>query len=284
MSNIVSKNFGFSTPFLRGYNCLKLPVVDDAGNPVWPEMFGTDRIDALRDAVGPRQFSAQMMLEYISPQRVRLDPGALGIYEDEFDMRTARIGEYSITGACAYWDPSGGRRKSDGSVCVILYRDDKNRRAFIHDVVYLTVDDDDLHPLARQCDMVLDFIRRRGMRRIAIETNGIGGGLPEIMRDVAARRGENICVQKISNSRAKDDRILDAIEPMLASGRLHAHARVGRTPLFSEMMGWSPLGGGMHVHDDGLDAVAGAILTTPVAVRPLGAVGHTFSANTNFKV
>lgn len=282
MSNIVSENFGFSTPFLRGYNCLKLPVIDEDGNPAWPEVFDIDRIDELRRAVGPRHFSAQMMLEYISPQRVRLDPGALRIYEDEFDARTARIGEYGISGACVYWDPSGGRRKSDGSVCVMLYRDDKNRHAFIHDVMYMTVGDDELHPLARQCDMVLDFMRRHGMRRITVETNGIGGGLPEIMRDVAARRAENICVQKISNSRAKDDRILDAIEPMLASGRLHAHARVGRTPLFSEMIGWSPLGGGAH--DDGLDAVAGAILTAPVAVRPLGAARHTFSANTNFKV
>lgn len=282
MSDIVSKNFGFSTPFLRGYTCLKIPIVDDDGMSAWPEFFPADKIDAMRTAVGMRNFSAQMMLKYVPPDRVRLDPGALQIYDAEFDVGRARIGENVITGACAYWDPSTGRKKSDGSVCIILYRDDKTRRAFIHDVMYLTVSDDELHPLGRQCDMVLDFMRRHGMRRIAIETNGIGAGIPEIMRDVAQTHGENICVHKISSTRSKDDRILDAVEPMLSSGRLYAHRRVGTTPLFAEMLGWAPQGGGAH--DDGLDAVAGAILCAPVPVRPIGAATRLFAANTNFKI
>lgn len=281
MSDIVYKNFAFSTPFLRGYRTLKIPIMDDAGTPAWPELFPTEKIDEMRETVGPRHFSAQMMLEYIAPERVRLDPGALILYDADFDAAHARLGEWEITGACAYWDPSSGRRKSDGSVCVMIYRDDKNRRVFIHDVVYLCVSDDDMHPLARQCDMTLDFLRRNGMRRICLETNGLGGGLPEIMRDVASRRGANIYVQKITNTRPKQDRILDAIEPMLSSGRLYAHRRIATTPLFAEMMGWSPIGGG---HDDGLDAVAGAILSAPVSIRPATGMGRTFSANTDFKV
>lgn len=37
-------------------------------------------------------------------------------------------------------------------------------------------------------------------------------------------------------------------------------------------------------HDDGLDAVAGSILSTPSPVRPLGGRIQTFSANTDFKI
>ena len=256
--------------------------MDNAGNPAWPELFPISRITEMQDTVGRRHFMSQMMLENTGDARVRLDPGALHFYDAEFDATHARIGTDSVTGAALYWDPSGGRRDSDGSVCVQLFRDDKTHRAFIHNVMYLTVADDDTHPLARQCEMVLDFMMRTNMRRIAIETNGIGNALPEIMRDVAVRRGANIYVQKIINHKNKESRILDAIEPILTTGRLYAHRRVQSTPLMSEMLGWSPVGA--FGHDDGLDAVAGALAMMPYAVRPQSHRGGVYCANTNFKI
>jgi hypothetical protein len=48
------------------------------------------------------------------------------------------------------------------------------------------------------------------------------------------------------------------------------------------MIGWSPVG--YAGHDDGLDAVAGAIAQVPSIVRPLGHAVQTFTANTNFKI
>ena len=279
---MVSKNFSFSTPFLRGYRELKIPVISGDGTPAWPEMFPVSRIDEMRHAVGARYFSAQMMLEFVAPERARLDPDALHLYDDAFDVRTARIGEYLVTGAVAYWDPSTGRQKSDASVCVLVYRDDKNRHLFIHDAVYLTVSDSELHPLARQCEMVLEFLLRHGLHRVCIETNGIGNALPEIMRDVARRQNVSVNIQNITNHTKKETRILDAIEPVLTTGRLHAHRRIQSTPLIAEMLGWSPLGG--VGHDDGLDAVAGAICAAPVPVRPLGQIIRPFTANTEFKI
>ncbi len=282
MPDIVYKNFGISTPFLRGFKQLKIPVVDSAGNPAWPEMFPVARIEEMRETVGRRHFLSQMMLECVPPERVRLDPGALHFYNAEFDAAHARIGADAGTGAAVYWDPSGGRRRADGSVCVLLFRNDATRRAFVHEVLYLTVDDGESHPLARQCDMVLDFMAGRALRRIAIETNGIGNALPEIMRDVAARRGANIFVQKIVNTKNKESRILDAIEPLLTTGRLYAHERVRQTLLMSEMLGWSPIGA--VTHDDGLDALAGALSIVPWPLRPAGGRVQTFTANTNFKI
>lgn len=282
MSDIVSKKITFSTPFLQGYRELKIPIVDIGGNPAWPEMFPAEKIDDMRRVVGARHFSAQMMLDFVSPDRVRLDPGALHFYDDDFNPHLARIGQQSVTGAAIYWDPSLGRRKSDGSVCALIYRDDTNRRIFIHDIMYLVVSDEETHPMARQCENVLDFMRRCDLRRITVETNGIGNALPEILRDAALRRGADIVVQKISNNKRKEDRILDAIEPVLSSGRMFANSRVKTTPLMAEMLGWSPIGA--TGHDDGLDAVAGAIMSTPIPVRPIGMSGRIFSANTNFKI
>ena len=279
---MVYKNFAFSTPFLRGYRELKIPIISADGTPTWPELFPPSRIDELRDSVGARYFSAQMMLEYIAPDRARLDPDALHIYSDEFDVTTARIGTAQITGATIYWDPSSGHKKSDNSVCVLLYRDDKNRCAFIHDVKYLIVPDEELHPLARQCEMVIDFMMRARLRRISIETNGIGNALPEIMRDVSSRQNISISINRVTNHKKKETRILDSIEPILTAGRLYAHVRVQSTPLLAEMLGWTPIGG--TTHDDGLDAVAGALCATPTPIHPLSRGMPTFSANTEFKI
>lgn len=280
---IVYEKNAFSTPFLRGYKLLKIPIVNATGDPAWPELFPSSRIEDLRQTVGARHFASQMMLECTPLERARLDPGGLKFYDAEFDPHTARIGEFSITGMTLYWDPSTGRRHRDASACVLLYRDDRARHLFIHDILYLTVSDDEMFPLSRQCDMVLDYMRAHNLNRISLETNGIGMGVPEIMRDCAARRGANIYVNKIQNHKSKSDRILNAIEPALSTGRLHAHARVQNTALMAEMLGWSPIGVA-GIHDDGLDAVAGAIADTPTPVRATGAHIKTFSANTNFKI
>jgi hypothetical protein len=277
-----------SQPFLRGYDLFRLPVMDSDGNSAWADVFPPEKIDALRDVVGARHFSSQMMLEYIAEDRARLDPGALHFYDGEFDARIGKItiqqGDSTplITGYSLYWDPSSGNAKSDSSVIVLLYRDDKNRRAFIHDVRYLSVDDGDLHPLGTQCEKVLDFMVLHGVRVVALEVNGMGSALPEILREVASRRGQTAVVQKIVNHSRKELRILDALEPLLTTGRLWAHERVRATPLLSEMLGWTPQGSAGH--DDGLDAVAGALRLTPTAVRALGQHWRPLQARTNFNV
>lgn len=236
----------------------------------------------MRQIVGPRHFSSQMMLEYLSEDKARLDPGALHFYDDRFDPRAAKLGDNLVTGLAAYWDPSGGRIKSDSSVCVLIYRDDQNRRVFVHDVRYLTVSDQNLHPLATQCEMVLDFMCTHNLTRIGIEVNGLGNALPEIIAETAKKRSQRVIVQKIANHRRKETRILDAIEPVLTTGRLYVHESVRSTPLLSEMLGWSPLG--TFQHDDGLDALAGALAIQTIPVRPLGQMIRPYTAKTDFKV
>jgi len=267
---------------LRGYKRLEIPVVDGAGRPVWPEMFPLHTIDTLRNTVGVRHFASQMMLKPVPLDRIRLDPGAMHFYDDDFNPNNAKIGDTIITGASVYWDPSSGGQNSDGSVCVIIYRDDKNHCVFIHDVMYMTANENDEHPMAHQCNRVLEFMSHYNVRKLCVETNGIGNTLPEILRDCASQSGYDIVVQRIVNNKRKSDRIIDTIEPLLSTGRLYCAGRVRGTPLLAEMIGWSPTG--YTTHDDGIDAVAGAIMVTPIPIHPMGRVGRIYSANTKFRI
>ena len=245
-------------------------------------MFPLEKIHELETIVGQRHFSAQMMLEYVAEERIHLDPGAVNFYSDDFDVRLSRIGNHLITGASFYWDPSSGRQHADGSVCVLVYRDDKNRTVFIHDILYMSVMDDDLYPLANQCDTVLDFMQQHSLIRIGIEINGLGNALPEIIRTRAQQKQLQINIIQISNHTKKETRILNAIEPVLTTGHLYMHEKIKKTMLLAEMLAWSPIGS--KEHDDGLDAVAGALVMNPWPLRPCNQYTKQIHAKTEFNI
>ena len=281
MSFRLNKNFDNAIPFLNGYKQLKIPIVDNTGNPAWPELFPIEKIHELEQMVGPRHFSAQMMLEYVPEERIHLDPGALRFYDNEFDTRSAKIGEHIITGVSFYWDPSSGRAVSDGSVCALVYRDDKSKTIFVHDILYICVDENDLHPLTTQCLKVLSFMQKYKINRIGIEINGLGNALPEIMRQMANTKNISLNIVQISNHIKKETRILNTVEPVLNTGRLYMHNKIKQTVLLSEMLAWTPMGS--TEHDDGLDAVAGAIAMVPGVVRSVSQ-STLIKANTEFKI
>ena len=261
---------------------LKIPIIDNNGFSAWPEMFPIEKIHELERIVGPRHFSAQMILEYVAEERIHLDPGAIHFYQDDFDNRSARIGDHVITSASVYWDPSSGRNMADGSVCVLIYRDDKNMTVFVHDILYISVDDSDIHPLATQCEIILDFLQKHKINRIGIETNGIGNALPEIIKRTAGARNVSVNIVPIVNHTKKETRILNAVEPLLSTGRLFMHIRIKQTMLLSEMLAWTPIGS--MEHDDGLDALAGALAMTSIPIRPIANHFGLIRANTEFKL
>ena len=261
---------------------MKIPIIDNDGKPAWPELFSLEKINELKNIVGPRHFSAQMMLEYVPEERICLDPGAINFYDEDFDVRLARIGSHTISSVGFYWDPSSGHNKSDGSVCALVYQDEKNRTAFVHDILYTNVSDDDLYPMASQCETILDFMRQHNLIRIGIETNGIGNTLPEIIRTIAGKKQIPINIVQISNRIKKETRILNAIEPILTTGRLYMREKIRQTMLLSEMLAWSPTGS--CEHDDGLDAVAGALTMPSWPIRAINQHNQIVRAKTEFNI
>ena len=99
-----------------------------------------------------------------------------------------------------------------------------------------------------------------------LETNGLGRFLPGLLRrELATAQVGCAVVEKISRQN-KDQRILDAFDVPLAAGALHAHRSVWDTPFITEMREWQPSRNG---RDDGLDAVAGCLLSQPVRLGRL---------------
>lgn len=255
--------------FLRGYRRLAVPVMNAAGAAAWPERFPREAIAALRDRVGPMQFQRQMLLQPVPAGAVRLDPAALVRYAEEPEYREAQgraamtlLGHRLVAGG-GFWDPAYGLPgKGDASVLAAAFADGEGRY-FLHRLAYLTHDPalpDD--PATQQCRRVAGLARELLLPVIRVETNGLGRFLPALLRRELARAGAACTVVEHASTRAKEDRILAAIEPALAARRLHAHESVFRTPFPGEMAEWRP--GAAGLRDDALDAVAGCLLAEPV--------------------
>jgi len=257
--------------FLNSYRRLTIPLLDAAGHSAWPERFPPARVAELRASVGPLHFARQMQLEPVEEQAARLDPAALIRYGEDTEYREAGgravlslLGRRLVSGG-GFWDPAFGlaHGDGDGSVLACTYADAEGNH-YLHRVAWLTHRSDvPTDPATQQCQAVAGIARDLLLPAVRVETNGIGRFLPALLRREMARAGAACAIIEHASRRAKAERILAALDPLLAARRLHAHEGVFRTPFPAEMAAWRPdLPGGTH--DDALDALAGCLLAEPV--------------------
>ncbi len=255
--------------FLAGYHRLVLPLLDAAGNSAWPERFPLHVVTALRDRVGPLAFKRQMLLQPVAEEAARLDPSAIARYAAEPDYREANgrgvltlLGHRIVSGG-AWWDPAYGRPGSgDASVLACTYADAEGRH-YLHRLAYLLHDPNAAEdPATQQCRAVAHLAQELLLPVVRVETNGLGRFLPALLRREVAKIGAACTVQEVASHRSKTERILAALDPVLAARRLSAHEGIWRTPFPREMAEWRP--GASGVRDDALDAVAGCLLSEPV--------------------
>lgn len=199
-----------------------------------------------------------------------------------------------LVSASAFWDPAFGSATGDHSVFAVVYSD-ADGNFYLHHVEYIQIEQAGVvsehphvlseHPRAggdlqadeatAQCRIVAEIARTHLLPGLTLEINGIGRFLPKILRNELARARVPCHVQEISQSRPKDLRILEAFDAILAARRLYVHASVLKTPFMTEMREWRP--GSAKGHDDGLDAVAGALAQSPDRLtRIYGQGGHNW--------
>jgi len=254
--------------FLDGFIRFELPLVDADGRSAWPERFPPAEIDAIRARSGPLQFSSQMLLRPPAAAESRLDASRLIEYDDEFEhseangRARARIGAVDLVSASCWWDPGfGSERGGDGSVIAAVFTD-KAGFYRLHRIRYLGGNVNRQGDVASaMCAEVARFVESLHLPSVTVETNGIGRFLPGLLRSQLARLGVAAAVREHASHQPKAARILAAFDAPLAAGRLLAHASVLETPFADELGQWSPEA---KCPDDGLDAVAGCLLSEPV--------------------
>jgi hypothetical protein len=264
---------GAGPPYLADCARLVIPIIDEAGASAWPERFTPAEIAALRLRVGPQRFMSQMLLQPVDPGSVRLDPAQLVRYAGDLTLAHGngasilRIGPRRMASATCFWDPAfGAPGRGDSSVLAALFADETGG-FWLHRVLYFRHDPRAAESAAAQlCAQVADLAAALHLPAVTVETNGIGKFLPGLLRETFATRRLACAVREQVATRAKDERIIAALEPVMAARRLNVHESVFATPFIQELRDFRP--GARGLADDGLDAVAGCLLAEPLRLAP----------------
>lgn len=258
-------------------------LVDCYAGAVWPERFDAGELIARRRKCRTlNEWDSQYQLHSKPVRDVRLDPARITPYAVDATLRFANdavgmfLGSVRIAGASLRWDPSGGKLKSDVSAAALVLQDEAGRR-YLHRLLALTgdvaeFDDDGKTITGGQVWQLCDLVKELQLPRITLETNGIGGFAPAILKACLKQRRLRCGVTLINSTANKNKRILETLEPLLLTrGQLWAHVDVLRGPLWDQMQDWNPAV--KEQPDDYLDATAGAIEDTPERIGKI--VGNT---------
>lgn len=252
----------------------KPPVVtiDICSMCSWPERFTRVEIDLKRKETRTlNAWDSQYQLHAKPISEVRLDPERIIPYAVEpvvrFANKTATLwlGAAKIVGMSCCWDPAGGKINSDVSAFALLMQDEQGRR-YLHRVVGLTgdvatFDDSGRRILGGQVFQICDIVSAFHAPRVKVETNGVGGFAPAVLKAALKQRHLQCGVAEEQAVANKNVRILEAIEPPLSSSMLWAHVSVLEGPLWDQMKDFNPET--RDQPDDYIDVSAAAITDTP---------------------
>ncbi len=271
---------GETRPFLEGFVRKRFPIRDAEGKSAWPRRYDDEEIADREKRSGPIKFASQMMLVPMAPENCRFDGGKLLRYEGEVEHRQSQGRESrwlegrKLVSMRVWWDPAfGGAEKNDRNAIAAVYQDAAGGY-WLHRVHYFSHDADlaAAHPAEHAaadqlCREAARFAHELGAPAITVENNGVGQALPDLLRKALAAVDPAIAVLAHHSKAPKAERILAALDVPLAAGLLHAHASVCDGPFLEELRGWTPVAKSGR-RDDGLDAVAGAILAEPTRLGP----------------
>lgn len=257
---------GIDYTYQDGYLHFNRPVdgvVDLYCGNAWPDRFGTmESLKRRRKCRTLGEWDSQYQLHSKPIGEVRLDPTLLKIYSDECELIRAnndvalRIGTNYMVGCSAYWDCALGKVDGDKSVLSIVYTDGKGW-LYWHDVIELKGE------LEAQCEQIKVAVTKYSIPCITVESSGLGGFVPPILRKVVKPLG--CSVRDVKPSTNKNTRILSSIEPALSGGFLWAHERIVQSGIaFDQMRNFNPTT--KNNEDDYIDSLAGAIELTPVRI------------------
>jgi hypothetical protein len=251
-------------------------VLDLYAHCAWPERFTREDVIKRRKKTRSLNFwDSQFMLEAKPITETRLDPAKIIPYAVEpvikYANKTATmwLGAVRIAGMSVRWDPSSAKLGSDVSAIALVLQDDHGRR-YLHRVKALTGEiaefaEDGKRILGGQVFQICDLVEKFNVPRVTVETNGIGGLAPAVLK-AALKQRKLVC--GVAEEHAvvnKNKRILEAYEGPLSAGMLWAHTEVLDGEFWDQMKDFNP--GTQAQEDDLIDAGAGAITDTPERIK-----------------
>jgi hypothetical protein len=237
-------------------------TVDIYAHCAWPERFDHDEMaERRRECNTLNEWDSQYQLHAKPITDLSLDPEKIIPYDVKPIIRSSNkiigmwLGKVQIVGATAHWDCSSGRIGRDSSAFSVVLTDHLGR-LYLHvcKAVYGNIDE--------QCKQIREIVIELQLNRVSVETNGIGGHVPHILRKHLKNTGCG--VHEHHETSNKNKRILDAWEAPLDSGYLWASMEVLEGDLWDEMTNWNPK---VKEQPDGhVDSGARAIADTPVRI------------------
>lgn len=259
-------------------------LVDCYADCAWPERFTRDDLQKRRRRTKTVNYwDSQYMLHSRPVHEIRLDPARLPVYAAEPTFTTANkvpqcwLGKARIVGAAVRWDPSSGKLRSDASALALVLQDEHGVR-YWHRSEALTGDvaefseRDNKTIVGGQVTQICDLVERFRLRRVTVETNGIGGFAPTVLRAALKQRAIRCAVVEVTATANKNKRILEAFEPLIQSRMLWVHVSVADGPTTAQMKEWNPAVANQA--DDYLDAGAGAVTEQPERLDQSGRIRH----------
>lgn len=251
-------------------------VIDICSMSAWPERFTREDIDTRRKETRTlNAWDSQYQLEAKPISETRLDPARIIPYAVQPVIRYANktasmyLGSAKIAGMAMRWDPSSAKLNSDVSAVALTLQDEQGRR-YMHKVEGLTGEvaefsDDGRRITGGQVFQICDIVEKFHVPRVTIETNGVGTFAPAVLK-AALKQRKIICgVSEEPSVTAKNERILEAYEPVLSSRMLWAHVDVLDGPLWDQMKDFNP--GTKNQADDYIDVGAASIADTPQRIN-----------------
>jgi len=237
-------------------------TIDCYADSAWSERFDhAEMADRRAECNTFNEWDSQYQLHAKPITDLRLDPERIIPYAEKPVIRRANrqigmwLGNVKIVGACAHWDCAKGRIGNDSSAFSVVLTDDMGR-------LYLQVCRALYGNIDEQCKEIRKIVVEYHLPRVTVETNGIGGHVPHILRKHLAKTGSG--VGEHHETANKNKRILDAWEAPLDSGYIWASVEVLEGDFWEEMASWNPK---VKEQPDGhLDSAARALSDTPVRI------------------
>jgi len=235
------------------------------GTPTWKERWGLEACKKKQlDCKSKEEYYSQYLLKRLNPDGSQLDPISIKKYSVEVDLSQSigkrviiRLGAKTMHAVCAFFDPSTNTGKA-ASVLSIVFQDEEGNY-YIHRTIAIESPDPEL-----QCDAIKDIAIEFRLPSVVVETPGVGGLLPVMLRKRLRPLG--IAVLEHDKKENKAESILTAFSTPLSAGMIWAHESVFDTPFEQQMRDFTTRGAA-NGRLDYIDATAKAIHRLPILSR-----------------